>query len=190
MRAVIGITGSIRSGKSTIQEIIIQNLLDKKLRVKKVTFSDVLMDICHICGQLATRDNLIGIVSKLKELWGKDWLAKAIQKRIIQLDADIIVLAGLRWYNEDLPLLRSLPNNYLVYVDAPLEVRWQRSLNDPEKPDETNATFEQFKMRDLAITEVEIPLFKQHADFVVDNFGFTKSELGDVVREFLKRMSF
>lgn len=187
MKSVIGITGPRRAGKTTVQEIICQELLKINKTVKKITFSDVLADICRISAQPLTRENLIGVVAKLKELWGKDWLVKAIEKRVMEnSDADVILLAGLRWFAEDYPFLKSLPNSRLIYVDAPEKVRWQRASD--EKPDEAQMTFEEFMLVEFAITEVEIPKFKKFSDLIINNEDISLEHLLWIVLEFLKEI--
>ena len=94
----------------------------------------------------------------------------------------------MRWFNSDLPTLRCLPYNRLVYIEAPAEVRWQRSLRDAQKPDEANATFEQFLARDGARTEIEIPRFKNQAELVINNSVDDMQILENQVLQFVRHL--
>ena len=189
MKAIIGITGPMRSGKTTVQGIIKEELTSRGYKVSQHTFSDVLVDTCKLWHQPMTRDNLIGISQVLRQFWGSDAMAHAVRQRILLSEVDVVVLAGLRMFDADYPFLRSFSNSYLVYINAPPELCWRRSVENPEKPDEAGATFEDFTTRNQASTETEVPMFKEHADIVIDNFGFSVDDLGEIAKEFLRRIN-
>ncbi len=168
MKIAIGLAGPIRCGKATVGKIIERELNKLGFSVVTHVFSDVLVETQKLWHLPPGRETLQGISICMQERFPK-CLANAVERRALGTKEDCVILDGLRWFNSDLPVLRRLPNSKLVYIDASAELRWQRSLRDPQKPDEANATFEQFLARDNARTEIEVPLFRDQADAVIDN---------------------
>lgn len=181
MRCVIGIVGKIRSGKGTVEKIITQELQQRGLSVASRRFSDILRETEASWYLPPGRDTQQKLVLAMRQYFGENTLANVVEKRALNSSEDVVILDGLRWIDSDYPLLRKLPNNYLIYVEASIETRWQRSLLDNQKIDETRATFEQFKVRDNAPNEAGIIQFKQHADFLVDNSSDLENLKGQVV---------
>lgn len=169
MKLVIGIVGKIRSGKGRVEQILMEEFRQRGFSVISHRFSDVLRETEKNWNLPAGRETQQKLVLAMRHYFGQDVLAKAVHSRVLESQSDIIILDGLRWIDADYPLLRSLPNNFLIYVDAPAEIRYQRSKIDSQKPDEINSSFEQFLERDQARNEEEIHLFKGKADVVIEN---------------------
>lgn len=180
MKMVIGLVGEKAGGKGTFTEIMTSLLPERKIVYAK--FSDVLADTLKLWGLELTRENYQKLSVAMRNTFGDGTLTRAIQNRIEALDADIVILDGLRW-ESDMKLLRSFPVNFLIYVTASAELRHIRSQQRKEKAGEENATFEQFMLEEQAETEKAIPKIGAAADFTVVN-NCAMSKLQEKVREF------
>ncbi len=169
MKIAIGIVGKIRSGKGTAEKLITEELQKRGFSVVSHRFSDILKETQDSWYLSQGRDTQQKLVLAMRQYFGENVLANVVEKRALNSSEDIVILDGLRWIDSDYPLLRKLPNNYLIYVEASVETRWQRSLLDNQKEDESRATLEEFKIRDNTPNETGIVQFKDHADFIVDN---------------------
>ncbi len=189
MKLVIGIVGKIRSGKGTVEQILTQKFKQNGFSVISHRFSDVLRETEKGWNLPTGRETQQKLVLAMRHYFGQDVLAKAVYSRVLESQSDIIILDGLRWIDADYPLLRNLPNNFLIYVDAPAEIRWQRSLiQDNQKLDEDGASFESFLIRDEAPNERDILLFKSRADFIIDNSKDSDSlaaQVSECVKDFI-----
>lgn len=170
MKLVIGIVGKIRSGKGTVEQMLTEEFRQRGFSVISHRFSDVLRETEKGWNLPAGRETQQKLVLAMRHYFGQDVLAKAVHGRVLESQSDVVILDGLRWLDADYPLLRSLSNNFLIYVDVSAEIRYQRSLiENSQKPDETGASFENFLIRDDAPNEREIASFKSYADFIIDN---------------------
>ena len=184
MKVTIGIVGPIRAGKETVGNILAQQLGEKGFSVVYHRFSDVLRETEGAWHLPVGRDTQQKIVLAMRQYFGNEALSNVLEKRVLSAKEDVVILDGLRWIDSDYPLLRRLPNNYLIYIDAPAEIRWQRTLsNNTQKPDEISATFEYFIERDNMPNEKDIHLFKNKSDFVIHN---SSNELDGLISQVKK----
>ncbi|MHA1293325.1 MAG: AAA family ATPase [Promethearchaeota archaeon] len=86
---VIGLSGLPGSGKSTIVDAI-------KDLAKVITMGDVIRDEAKKRNEAPTDDNLGKIACELREKFGPDIIAEKCVELIKKLDAEIIVIDGLR----------------------------------------------------------------------------------------------
>ena len=182
MKLTIGLVGKMRSGKGTVEKIITSELQARGLSVVSHRFSDILRETESMWYLSPGRDSQQKIVLAMRQYFGEDILSRAVGKRAINTHEDVVILDGLRWIKSDYPLLRSLPNSYLFYIEAPTEIRWERSKKGTHKPDEIAASFEEFLERDNIENELEIPLFKEQADFIIDNSKDGEDNLREQVK--------
>lgn len=110
--------------------------------------------------------------------FGEDILAKTIAKYCETAHKEVVVVDGVRRF-ADIVMLTKLPEFRLVYVTAPLEVRWRRTVAQAEKAGEGTMSLEEFRRRCEAEPEREIPAVGATAHLRIDNLG-TKE---DVYRE-------
>ena len=171
MTLAIGIAGPMRSGKETAQKLLRAKFEELGHNVETHTFSDVIRETCDLWHQPRTRESQQGIVVKLRELWGTDVLARVVRARVINSPAKVVIIDGLRWPDSDHNVIKGLPSNYLIYIDAPAEIRWRRSKINVDKPDEAKATFAEFLEKEKAPNEINIHEFRDLADFIIDNSG-------------------
>ncbi|MFH1182995.1 MAG: AAA family ATPase [Candidatus Moraniibacteriota bacterium] len=174
----IGLVGTAGSGKDTAASYI-----KHKYGAEEFRFSYLLVKALEIFGIEVSRENLAWLMNILKRKYGKDVLTKAMTKTIRELaKKPIIVLSGMR-LPSDYTFLRSFGRNYLVFLDAPEKIRWQRVRVRGEKTDD-NVTFKEFKKLTTGENERYIRSIGKKADFVVSN----GSNLRQLHREIDKTM--
>lgn len=167
-KLIIGLLGEKGGGKGTFTSVLKESLPDKT--IESYRSRDILSDILNILNLPLTRDNFQTLAPLLRDNFRSDIITQAIAKKISQSEADIVIFDGVRW-NSDVELIRTFPNNYLVYVTADPKIRYQRTKLRKEKAGEDQATFEQFLEEETAETERYIPIIGATADFKIINNG-------------------
>ncbi len=175
---VIGLVGEKGSGKGTFAKHLAETAMPKS--VLSVRFSDILYDTLALWGISPSRENLQKIAVVIERGFGAGTLANAVARRLAKLEADIIIVEGVRW-DSDEALIRSLPNNTLVYVTAPAEIRYARTVKRGEKAGESETSFEQFMREEKALNELNIPLIGARADYKIVNDGSVASYQAAIV---------
>lgn len=135
MKLVLGLTGANAAGKGEVAS---------HLRARGFTvhsLSDVVRDEAAARGLPPEREHLIRIGNLLRENAGPGVLAERILPRLGPRD----VVDSIR-NPAEVEVLRRLPHFVLLGVRAPIELRFQRSLNRGRPGDPT--TLERFKLRE------------------------------------------
>jgi len=158
---VVGLTGPNASGKGEVARF----LSEQGFTVHSL--SDVVRDEASALGLAHTRDNLIAVGVRLRERDGAGVLARRIVPRL----GDRSVVDSIRGPAE-VEVLRSLPRFALLGIDAPVAIRFQRSLVRGRTGD--GETLEEFRLkeeRENSATETGQQLRKTFdlADRVVRN---------------------
>jgi len=178
MKFVIGLTGNIGSGKTIVSEHIHNNY-----GASKRGYSQILMDILDRLYLPHEREYLQKIGASLRDSLGEDVIVNAFQKDLEKDRSEIIVIDGIRYMNE-VDMLRRFENNILLFIDAPVEMRYERCRKRGKKG-EDRMSFEEFMKADKRETERQIPKIKKVADYIIENTG-TLEELLKRVDEILK----
>lgn len=187
--AIIGYVGENCSGKDTSAQFI-EMELGHRYSIVNHRFSDVLAETLKIWHLPITRENLQKLSPAMRQAYGADVLANAVEKRVLASEAGIINLSGIRWKDADVPVFKRLPNNFLVYITAPVEIRFERAKLRSQKIGERTSyfgegdSFEKFLEAEKAITEIEIPEIGKLADFKINNSG-TLDDLRLQIRQFI-----
>jgi dephospho-CoA kinase len=180
---VIGLVGTAGSGKDTAASYI-----KHKYGAEEFRFSYLLVKALEIFGIEVSRDNLAWLMNILKRKYGKDVLTKAMKKTIRELaKKPIIVLSGMRLLS-DYNFLRSFKINYLIYLDAPERIRWQRVRVRGEKTDD-DVTFNEFKKLMAGENEKYVQSIGKKADFSISNGGDLKQlhkEIDKAMRQIIE----
>ena len=165
----------------TIQEL----LPDKK--VVAVRFSDIWREILRLLAREESRENISNLATAIRRLFNDDGiLVGAMERRLAEIEGDIVILDGLRKAEEIEPLVRRR-NGILVYIAASPEMRFGRRREHAETTDEQGMTWEQFVRQDEMAPEVAIRTIGETlADATVENNG-TAEEFEARVKEFLDR---
>jgi len=113
----IGLTGTNASGKTSIVKYLETN------GFQSFSLSDMIRDELAQRNMLESRENLIRVGNQLREKFGPDVLARGI---IAKLNTPRSVIDSIRNTSE-VTALRTIPNFFLVGVDAPVETRFARA---------------------------------------------------------------
>jgi len=108
-------------------------------------------------------------------------LAEVIKAEIARTWQRRVVIDGMR-HPAELEVLKGLPGFLLVYLTAPLELRFRRARTRGEKVGERNFTVEQFKREEKLPTEVFIRGLGRRAKVRLINSG-TLPELYKQIEE-------
>ncbi len=167
---VIGLTGEKRGGKGSFVKILRENLPEKK--IVRMGFGDIVGDMLDILGKEKSRDNMqklpIALINGFNQ---PDIITQAMKVMIGNLqqeNPDIVILDGIRTW-EDLRMLRSFPESFLVYITASLETRYERAKAGNEKAGDNSLTLEKFKAQDNAEIEKLIPEIGKCCDYPISN---------------------
>ncbi|MEK7494452.1 MAG: AAA family ATPase [Patescibacteria group bacterium] len=165
-KIIIGVTGEIASGKDTVTQY-----LEEKYSAKKYRFSDTLRGVLSELGLEETRLNLHNLSTALRHNYGENILAQGIQLRVIRdTSADLIVIDGIR-RKYDMDFFVDFPGFVLIYVSAPIELRYERTIKRHQNADDQTKTFEEFQADHERETETTILALKEQAKFVIENTG-------------------
>ncbi|HBZ36483.1 MAG TPA: hypothetical protein DHS36_02915 [Candidatus Veblenbacteria bacterium] len=162
---VIVLVGEKLSGKELAAQYLI-----KKYNFHGYHFSRILTDILQRLHLPISRANQINLVSALRERFGGGVLAQAIKEDIKEHGYRRIVLDGMR-HPAEFDLLRNLPGFLLVYLTAPLPLRYQRAKKRKEKVGESRFSLADFKREEKAVTEVFIGKLGRKAKVKIVNDG-------------------
>lgn len=201
MKLVLGIIGEKGSGKGLFVEILknicnsdhtglgdahFSDRIFSKKSIASIKSSDVLAETLTLWGLPLTRSNLQQLAIIMNGKYGPTTLSDAVKNRINNSDAEIVIYDGIRW-PADVEMIRSFPNNLLLYITSPVETRYERTLARNEKAGEGTATFEQFIAEEQVATETQVVEISKQADQRIENIG-TKEEFEEKVRGFLEKI--
>lgn len=164
-KLILGITGEMGCGKGTVAEHIVQTHKGSSHR-----FSTMLRDVLERMHIENTRENLVILSTTFRQAFGEDIMAKTMMHDAENDQADIVVIEGVRRM-DDIRYLRELSHFKLVYLEAEMEIRYERIIKRGENVDESKKTFEEFQKAHQYETEIQIPDLKNYADYVVSNNG-------------------
>lgn len=148
-------------------------------------FSSILADILKRLNIDRTRPNFQTLSIILRQGFGEDVLAYAIENDAVTADDDLVVIEGIRRI-EDLVALEPLPYFKLIAIDLAPELRFERMKKRGEKAGESDMTWEQFQTQDAAPTEATIPATMARAWKTLENSGSVaelKSQLDAIMAE-------
>ncbi|MDP3778722.1 MAG: hypothetical protein Q8R30_01570 [bacterium] len=178
----IALVGENGCGKGLFIEVM-KKLLPHK-RIVSVRFSDVLSDILDILGIEKSRDNIDTLVTTLRSAFHDEGLlTAALRKRLQNMDADIVILDGLR-KEKEVPLVHER-EGLLVYIAVDEKIRFERLSQRTEKSDEAGMTWEQFVEQSKADPQVQIRhIGETMANATLNNNG-SLDEFEVAVKEFI-----
>ncbi len=163
MSLVLGIIGERSSGKDTLSQYLVD-----QYEAFAISHSKILDEILNILNLPISRRNEIDLGMALRQPFGEGVIARALRKRVLQEQADLIVIHGIRFPHE-VDNVKTL-NGHPIFIEAPLEVRYDRAHKRQEKADD-NISFEQFQAMQQEPTEIGIEALKKDAKFIINNDG-------------------
>lgn len=173
-KIVLGLVGPIASGKGTVKKYI-----EEKHQGKDCRFSTVLRDVLSRVDIPISRENLQKVSTVLRQTFGEDLLAKAIVKDAEGIDADIVVIDGVRRL-ADIKYLKEMKNFFLVSIDADSKARYSRLVERKENEGDQDKSYEQFLADHEAEADREVPIVMAQANYRIDNSGSLDGLFGQV----------
>jgi len=180
MKLVIGLVGEIGGGKTAVSEH-----LKEKYSASQHRFSQILMDVLDRLHLPHDRELLQNLGHSLRESLGDDVIVKAFEQDLNREDSDVIIVDGIRYWNE-VELLRKFKPSILIYVTAPAEARYERCKSRGEKG-ESSISFEEFTQNENRETERFVAEIGGKADHKLENTG-TIEELLQKVDEIISSL--
>lgn len=162
-KLIIGLVGQAGSGKGTVGKI-----LKRQYHAETFTFSDLMRGVLNQLDLELSRDHFITLSMTLRNAFGQDIFAKAMEAQVQKSTADMVVVDGIR-RKEDIQHLKNLPFFHLVEVFAPPKSRFERLKKRGEKTEETSMTWEAFQEMSNRETEQTIASVAQNAEYRIDN---------------------
>lgn len=180
---IIGVTGFIGAGKDTFA-----NYLVKKKGFVHYSLSDILREEAKKKSIKITRENLQRFANELRARFGNDILArKAVEKIMKEKQKRNYVITSIR-NKAEIETLRMLENFFLVFIEAPLKLRFERIKARDGKPKK----IEEFKKQEEKElkgkeNEQQLILCKSLADLRIKNDS-TLSVFYSRIEKLLKRL--
>ena len=179
---VIGLTGTIGSGKETVKEI-----LKEKTGAFYVTLSDVIRK--EMEKNSADRKTLQDMGNHLRKNFGLHILTELAVKSIPE-ETNVVIIDGIRNSGEVEFLRKKFKNDFkLLAIDAHEKIRFERTVKRNEIRDVKS--FEEFKIWDERDKGKGEPEFGQHvgecmsrADYTIQNDG-SLEELKEKINSFI-----
>lgn len=180
MKNYIGLVGEKLAGKDTVA-----NYLVKKHGAFHIRFTHILDEILNSLDLAVSRKNEIDLGLGLRKIFGDGILGKAVVKRAQNATQEMVVINGIRM--DEMKNMREIDAK-VIYITAPLKLRYERYRQRHEKADDGVMTFGQFKEQENAPTEIGIPEIAKDADFKIENVG-SLEELNKKVDEILNKIN-
>ena len=138
----IGLSGTVMAGKG-----IVRGLLTKRYSAHTFSLSDMLREEADRRGVEKTRQALTDIADELRLKRGNGVLAEISLEKISKMKEhhDVIIMDSIRNPGEVEMLRTALKRHFfLIFIDAPIDIRYQRSL-EREREGEGTKTFLEFE---------------------------------------------
>jgi len=176
MKKVIGVLGTIGSGKGTIADFL------KNYGYKKINMGNLVRAEARKRKIKSTRENLHNLQLRLRKNNPYYFINKVIEK-INKSKYDKWVVDGLR-NPEDAKMLKKVFNAKIIFVDAPVELRWER-IRKRRRGKEAKISLKDF----IRVEKEENKIFKfnitkRYADIKIINDS-TKEELYEKIKKIL-----
>ncbi|OGZ18821.1 MAG: hypothetical protein A2175_00900 [Candidatus Nealsonbacteria bacterium RBG_13_42_11] len=163
-KIIIGLVGETGSGKDTFCKCF-------KKTFKQTfcfRFSQPLTEALEIFFNEIKKQDQQWLATVLRARFGNNILGEAIKRKIGNIKNGIIILNGLRAW-EEYKMIKKLGGK-IIYITAVSKTRWQRVKKRGEKKDD-KISYEKFLKMEKSKTEILIPKIGQKADFRIENNG-------------------
>lgn len=161
---IIAFVGMPAAGKSVASDVV------KEENIDVVNMGDVIRDEVKARGLDPTDTNTGGVANDLRDKEGMDAVAKRCVPKIEALGKELVVVDGVRGIAEVIFFKEHFGQDFtLVFIDAPLEMRFERVTNRGRSDDMTD--IEALKVRDEREFGWGLAEAIKVADITVENTG-------------------
>jgi len=180
---IIGLTGSLAAGKEVVSDFF------KEKGFIYFSLSNEVREVAKKRGIELTRKNLQDLGNELRETEGIGVLAKRVLNKIKENNNLNVIVDGVR-NPAEIDVLKALNNFFLIAVDAPKEIRFDRFVKRNRESDpNTWEGFLKVDSRDKGEGESEtgqgVGKCMGRADFTLDNSGTLEEIQNKVERLYL-----
>lgn len=175
---IIGLVGEKLAGKDTVA-----NYLSAQYGAGHFRFTHILDAILEDLSLPLSRQNEIDLGLGLRKIFGEHILINALQDRVRKSLSSFKVINGIRM--DEMDVVKTWGAK-IIYITAPLNLRFQRYCDRHEKADDGMLSKEQFVAQEKTSTEVRIPELGANADYRIDNIGILE-DLHKKVDEIIKK---
>lgn len=187
MLRVIGLTGTLGSGKGSIS-----NLLQKQ-GYKQYVFSDILKAELKKQRKEITRENLQDIGNKLRKTHGLHVLSQKIKGKILKDKVEFAIIDGIRNPGELTYARENFDNVIIIGITASPETRFERIIKRKRSSDpNTLKEFKRLETRDRGVGEErygqQVQKCLDMADFLIINEGVLinlEKRVEEILNEFV-----
>ncbi len=117
-----------------------------------------------------TRENYAKMSWLLRSTFWGDIFSRAVEL-FIENSPDTIVIFDWPRRVSVIEKIQELTESKLIYIDAPVQIRYDRIVWRSAKHDESLLTFEQFLEHEDLNTEKELDSIREIADIIIENNG-------------------
>jgi dephospho-CoA kinase len=122
---IIGITGTMASGKGTVSKYLEAEYGFKHLSVRNYLMKELIRRENSILREEEVRrDDMVELANELRSKHGPDFIVEELYKQALNYPNSVI--ESIRSVGEVLAL-REKPDFFLLATDAPLEIRYERA---------------------------------------------------------------
>ena len=166
VRVIIGLTSFLGAGKTTIADYLV------KKGFVFYSLSDVIRDEIKSRGQEITRTRLQRVGTELRKRFGNSVLADRVLEKIGQEPEKDFVIDSIR-NPAEVEALRQRKDFTLVFVDAPIEVRFERIKTRQREKDpvalEDFKKAEQKELENKDSANQQLLRCREMADLIIHN---------------------
>jgi dephospho-CoA kinase len=180
MKKIIGLVGETGSGK----DFFCRYLQDNYKNISVFNFSQPLSETLKIFFDEIKKEDQQWLIVCLRKRFGNNILGEAIGKKIKKIENGIIILNGVRVF-EEAEMIKKLGGK-IIYINAESMKRWKRIKKRHEKKDD-NSTYTKFLELEKATPEKLISKIGQQADFKIENNG-SKQKFYQKIEEVINKI--
>ena len=139
-RVIIGLMGTIGSGKTYVSDYLIQ-----KYKFYKISMGDLVREKADELKIKRTRENLQKLAEEYRQKYGKNYWVKEVFKKIKKYDKEYFLIDGIRTPIEAETAKKN--SAFLILVDAKPNLRHKRIIERAREGEEKD-TIEQIQAED------------------------------------------
>ena len=164
----IGVVGLPGAGKSIVSEVATE-----EFGIPTIIMGDIVREICQERGFEINPDNLGKIMVNIRKEEGMDAVAKRTLPKVLETKADLVIIDGLRSY-EEVELFRTNLSEFIVIaIHASPKTRFTR-IQQRQRLDDSQ-DFQTFQDRDSREISAGIAKIIALADMICINEGKIKT---------------